>query len=737
MSIEDLCFFILSPKEIHFIVNTERFVFAQKNLKSNWESKKMEKVYCIFCNFAVGKVIPIGPNNTNAIAFGTEKVRLFGLVKTRMDKWPLMYNTSPYNLIEQRTMDNYFGNHHALPQNKIQTLDKLKPEKKSIRFPTIANMSEFDYSDILLSNITPREYQTTCYIESLQRDLVIVLPTGSGKTLIASMVTGKMKQLNPSHMVLFIVDRIPLVFQQGESLMLDTHLKVCCLCSETRTEYMLRRLREGHYDVLVSTAGAILNLIDCNELSIYGFSLVVLDECHHATGQHDYVRILQETRTCGGGYKPRIIGLTASPLSAKNDLSTTVKLLNAFKQLFSNAPICHNIDLAGYTFANQMVEVFTVSNDCAFDSYIRELLNEMYRLADQINHIRGENIIRKEAWDEPHCMLRLKRSCAVVNRLFDKNLSESVQIMKCYTSALEIAELVGASYANNVLAETPLAGKIHSNSSIISPRLNQLLTILKGYPKTSKIIIFVHTRQAGEILTRILQENYEISHRFSPLKIFGHGGVLGMSWDEEQSEIIQKFRSGSCNLLVSTSVLEEGLDVPACDVVIRFDGIKSLISFAQSKGRARKLDNSKFVLILSDKQQQTYEEIKRREIILKQALRRIDNQSAEIIPSSTTLVIQNKISSSKSSIEIPGYYFTKMDCAIEFYITDTHNQNEILKTLNEILSGECFLTIKRFNTVDTDTVWKQKCIFPPEDSLIICGVRSRDVIQSYRLLSNK
>ena len=738
LSIDDLCFFILSPKEIHFIVKTERLVFAQKSLRSNWESNKIEKVYCIFCDYAVGKVIPIGPNNTNAIGFGTEKVRLFDLVKTRMDKWHQLYNNSPYNLIERRTMDTYFGNNHGLHQNRIQTFDKLRPERKSIRFPRTDNMSEFNYSDILMSNITPREYQITCYIEALQRDLVIVLPTGSGKTLIASMVTGKMKQLNPSHMVLFIVDRIPLVFQQGESLRLDTHLNVCCLCSETRTEYILRRLREGHYDVLVSTAGAVLNLIDCDELSIYGFSLVVLDECHHATGQHDYVRILQEIQTCIGRYKPRIIGLTASPLSAKNDLSTTVSLLNEFKQLFSNAPICHNIDLAGYTFANQMVEVFTISNnDYAFDSYIRVLLNEMCRLADRINHIRGENVIRKEAWDEPYCMLRLKRSLAIVKRLFDKNLNESVNIMKCYISALEIAELVGVSYANNVLADTPLAGSIHSNSTILSPRLTQLLSILKEYPSTSKIIIFVHTRQAGEILTRILQENCEISHRFSPLKIFGHGGALGMSWDEEQSEIIQKFRSGSCNLLVSTSVLEEGLDVPACDIVIRFDGIKSLISFAQSKGRARKLNDSKFVLILSNKQHQTFEEIKHREIILKQALQRIDIQSAEIIPSTTTLVIQSEISSAQSSVEIPGYYFTKLDCAIEFYITDAHDQNDILEALNDILSGECFLTIKRIDIVDTDAVWKQKGIFPLEDSLIICGVRSRDVIQSYRLLTNK
>lgn len=62
----------------------------------------------------------------------------------------------------------------------------------------------------------PRPYQIECFVESLQRDLVAVLPTGAGKTLIASMLLKRMRQLNPKKMGLFIVDRIPLVFQQAK-----------------------------------------------------------------------------------------------------------------------------------------------------------------------------------------------------------------------------------------------------------------------------------------------------------------------------------------------------------------------------------------------------------------------------------------------------------------------------------------------------------------------------------------
>ena len=58
--------------------------------------------------------------------------------------------------------------------------------------------------------------QVECFVEALQQNMIAVLPTGAGKTLIASMWLKRLRELNAEKIGLFVVDKIPLVKQQAK-----------------------------------------------------------------------------------------------------------------------------------------------------------------------------------------------------------------------------------------------------------------------------------------------------------------------------------------------------------------------------------------------------------------------------------------------------------------------------------------------------------------------------------------
>jgi endoribonuclease Dicer len=118
-------------------------------------------------------------------------------------------------------------------------------------------------------------------------------------------------------------------------------------------------------------------------------------------------------------------------------------------------------------------------------------------------------------------------------------------------------------------------------------------------------IIFATRRDVVIALAEVLQH-----HPFTK-DTFRVGSLLGNSSDSRRmsflditrhliaqttAETLKDFKLGYKNLLVSTSVAEEGIDVQSCCSVIRWDLPQNMISWAQSRGRARK-SKSTFVIM--------------------------------------------------------------------------------------------------------------------------------------------
>jgi ERCC4-related helicase len=134
------------------------------------------------------------------------------------------------------------------------------------------------------------------------------------------------------------------------------------------------------------------------------------------------------------------------------------------------------------------------------------------------------------------------------------------------------------------------------------------------------VLVFVERRDVAQQLSDYLQKELV---DWKCLKLIGQGKADGMKWGgaNGQCATLEKFREDDKNshLIVCTSVLEEGLDVSSCDLVVRFGGKLTLIQLVQSRGRAR-AENGKLIIISTPEERKHFEDLIEKEIITNSTL---------------------------------------------------------------------------------------------------------------------
>ena len=117
--------------------------------------------------------------------------------------------------------------------------------------------------------------------------------------------------------------------------------------------------------------------------------------------------------------------------------------------------------------------------------------------------------------------------------------------------------------------------------------------------------MFVQRRNAACVLSKLINTLASTSKEYNHLKsdfVTGHGSELLAETEmdfRKQNKKLENFRLQKFNVLVGTSVVEEGVDIPKCNLVVMFDFPKNFQEFVQSRGRGR-AKGAKYVMLVPE-----------------------------------------------------------------------------------------------------------------------------------------
>ncbi|KAJ6262023.1 hypothetical protein Dda_2825 [Drechslerella dactyloides] len=470
----------------------------------------------------------------------------------------------------------------------------------------------------LLSNTTktiitdPREYQLELFEKAKHQNTIAVLDTGSGKTLIATllirwMIDQELEERAKGHapkICVFLVNSVTLVFQQAAVLKCNLDAAVGTYCGEMGTDLWTReqwvaKLREEK--IFVATADVIFNCLTHSFLKMSDFSLLIFDECHHTKKQHAYARrIMREFYEPEKvENRPHIFGMTASPVDARVDV---VKAAQQLERLM-HSRICTTSDPAllrkFFTKPEEMTLEYTGLKDPRPTKLNSELwpyrktkcLAPIFRFIDDVASRDLGPWCSDHIWAISLTELETARQ---ERRAGAKSLANNQYGLPDNTEELE-KEVRQLKEARKII-EAHQFEEPDPTSEFLSPKLYALLHFLvhafDQHPDY-KCIIFVTRRYTAQCIEAIFKKIFK---RFGKEFLIRVGILVGTSGFQlgndsmtfrSQTLALHRFRSGHLNCLIATSVGEEGLDVPDCNLVIRFDLYGTMIQYIQSRGRAR------------------------------------------------------------------------------------------------------------------------------------------------------
>jgi ERCC4-related helicase/ERCC4-type nuclease len=464
--------------------------------------------------------------------------------------------------------------------------------------------------------VEKRLFQLDLAATALTASSLIVVPTGLGKTVIALMVL--LARMDKGR-VLFLAPTKPLVEQHAVFLqrVLKDRDIVSMMTGESPPEKRIESW--GRCRIVVSTPQVIENDLLSRRIDLKDVSLVIFDEAHRAVGGYAYVYIAD--RYHREAKSPLVLGITASPGSQSEKIAEicTNLCIEKIQTRTENDP-----DVAPFVHDREIEWVkLTVPKELLL---IRAAIEELLRRRIDDLNILGISPVRIDARSSKKELLGLQATFmssakSKADRSTFTAISLMAEILKLH-HGVELAETQGpdalARYFQRLEGEAlSQSGSKASRRILQDPGFLQVLDALHSleveHPKPaavkrilqeqiaikpeSRIMVFTNYRDTATSLLAFLKDDSAIrAVRFVGQS--SHENDDGLS-QKKQAEILQKFRAGDYNVLIATSVGEEGIDIPATDLVIFYEPVPSEIRSIQRKGRTGRARAGRVVVLMA------------------------------------------------------------------------------------------------------------------------------------------
>tara|TARA_Y100001980_G_C14556690_1_gene349406 strand:- start:17848 stop:19629 length:1782 start_codon:yes stop_codon:yes gene_type:complete len=474
-----------------------------------------------------------------------------------------------------------------------------------------------NHPNLSSDKIEARAFQLKALDSILSSSTLLVLPTGSGKTPIEFMAIAEKLAENPSKKALLIAPTNPLLSQHfnDANMILNIPTESIVMVNgginwEKRAEMM------KNAKLVLATPQVIRNDVIRGSINLTDYCFLVIDEAHHATGKHAMSQVAELYLKDSDGES--ILGATASPGSTEKaivNLSEKLNIKNIFSMERSNPLISPYTSELESKFIILELPLKIIQLAEPLKKWLDEMVGKLQRMGVYLHKgvittaglndamRRSQFLIDRKSqhgWNSIKLAADSIRVLQIINLLTTQGIASTRNYMRRTINQYEkgekkLSRIIQRKEFINLKNEIFDMQEIHNKIQKVRELVLEQLEI----NAKSRIIVFASLRDSVRSISIALNGINQINS----VPFIGQSsreGDDGMS-QKKQMSTLNEFRNGKLNVLVATSVGEEGLDIPSADRVIFFEPVASEIRTIQRRGRTgRYRDGFVFVLISKD-----------------------------------------------------------------------------------------------------------------------------------------